>query len=44
VKTLDDMEVKDETVKLLEHIMKQKKTEDILANYLNIVFLRPDVL
>lgn len=44
VKALDNVEVKEETVKLLEHIMKQEKTHDIFASYLNLVFLRPDVL
>lgn len=44
LKTLDDKAVKDETIHLLEYILKQKQSEEILAKYLNTVFLRPDVL
>jgi uncharacterized Fe-S cluster-containing MiaB family protein len=44
IATLDDKEVKDETVRVLEYILKQKDSEEMLAMYLNSVFLRPDVL
>ena len=36
--------MKDETVKVLEYILSQKNSEEMLALYLNTVFLRPDVL
>ena len=33
-----------ETVEVLGYILKQPKSEEILAAYLNTVFLRPDIL
>ena len=42
--TLNDTEVRDETVKVLQYILKQKDSEEMLAHYLNTVFLRPDIL
>ena len=44
IKTLDDEGVKQSTIDLLGYIVSQKSAEDILANYLNTVFLRQDVM
>ena len=44
IKTLDDKDVKDETINVLEYITKQKQSEEMLARYLNTVFLRDDIL
>jgi hypothetical protein len=44
VATLNDTEVRDETVKVLQYILNQKDSEEMLALYLNTVFLRPDIL
>ena len=44
VATLNDTEVRNETVNVLQYILKQKDSEEMLALYLNTVFLRPDIL
>lgn len=44
IKTLDDEEVKQETINVLEYITEQKQSEEMLARYLNTVFLRDDIL
>ena len=44
LRVLDSKEVKDETVNVLDYIVSQKKSEDMLARYLNATFLRPDIL
>jgi uncharacterized membrane-anchored protein YjiN (DUF445 family) len=44
IKTLDNEDVKKETVNVLEFITKEKQSEEILARYLNTVFKRKDIL
>lgn len=44
VKTLANPEVKDETLKLVEYILQQPASEEILAKYLTAVFGREDIL
>lgn len=44
VSTLQEPTVLKETVEVLGYILKQPKSEEILAAYLNTVFLRPDIL
>ena len=44
LKTLDDKDVKEETIKVLQYIVSQKSAEEIMAKFLNTVFLRKDVM
>ena len=44
VKTLANPEVKDETLRLVEYILKHPESEEILAKYFNAVFGREDIL
>lgn len=44
IKTLQDKQVKEETIKILEYLTDSKDTEEILAVYLKNAFLRQDVL
>ena len=44
IKTLQDKQVKEETIKILKYINDSKYTEEILAVYLKNAFLRQDVL
>lgn len=44
IKTLEDEEVKKETINVLEYITNQKQSEEIMAAYFNKVFLRRDIL
>lgn len=44
IKTLQDKQVKEETIKILKYITDSKDTEEILAVYLKNAFLRQDVL
>lgn len=41
--TLEQEDVKAETVDLLKYIVEQKQSEDILALYFKTVFLRDDM-
>ena len=44
MKTLQDEEVRQETLGILKHITDQKESEEMLATYMKEVFLRKDVL
>lgn len=44
INTLNDEDVKKETINVLEYITSQKQSEEILAKYLNTVFMRKDIL
>lgn len=44
MKTLQDEEVRRETIGILKYITDQKESEEILATYMKEVFLRKDVL
>lgn len=44
LKTLDDEDVKEETIRVLAYIASQKSSEEIMAKFLNTVFLRKDVM
>lgn len=44
VATLQDTDVRNETVNVLQYILSQKDSEEMLALYLNTVLLRPDIL
>lgn len=44
VKTLNEPSVLNETINVLDFVLKNPKSEQIMATYLNSVFLRPDIL
>jgi hypothetical protein len=44
MKVLSDPDVREELIKVIEFIFQEKESEEVLAKYLNTVFLRSDVL